>query len=186
MAEERKHIEEELKKISPSLHDILSKAKLHIPENYFAELESNILSETIHSRNKKTAFSPWYILAVAAVLTCVFFGIKLSGVKCISPQGFDEQIAALSADEINAIIENNIADFDAQLLLESGYIEQELVNDRMHAELQSQLPKEKLSTDAVKEKHEEINLDEAILKQLDDSALQDMLLDESLIDDLGL
>lgn len=186
MAEERKHIEGEMEKISPSLHGILSKSELHIPENYFAELEANILSETIHGRNKKTAFSPWYILAAAAIFTCVFFGIRLSGVKSISPPGFEEQIAALSADEINAIIEYHIADFDTQLLLESGYIEQELVNDKMHAELQSQLPKEKLSTDAVKEKHEEIDLDENILDQLDDSALQDMLLDESLINDLGL
>lgn len=188
MSKMKKEIEQELQEISPFVNNFLQQQKSEVPDNYFEELEQNLLAKTVlkNQTRKNTVIKKWSVisLSAAAAIAFIFFGLNYFNHEEMQMKSFDEQLAALSYDDISSIIENNIEEFDTKLFFETEFVDTKTVHTSMSTTLHQQIMN---SNPAILEQpKEEINLDEEILNTIEDSSIKEYLLDESLMNDFGL
>ncbi|MBC8047601.1 MAG: hypothetical protein H7Y00_12450 [Fimbriimonadaceae bacterium] len=189
MNNEKQNIENELNEISPFLKNILQRDEMNVPDGYFEELEKNILQKTVESNKKEKIilFKSWYAYAVSAVaiLAITFFGIRLLKPETVKMGSFEEQIASLSDAEIETMIAENITEIETDLLFETEYITNEVVEDKFLEDVRQPIIKNELTDEKINSGIPAEKID-ALFEQLDDETINDLLNDESLFEDLGL
>ena len=164
----KNEIKDELNKLSPFLSDIKKKDSFKVPKNYFNSLPDKILEQVLVTtenpeksiaqpnwldsliENIAVLFQPRYAVGLATVMILVIAAVYFSQ-KTVSPIEESYQLAS-------QYIEENIDEFDAEMLWEASVFESGEVTDD--------------------ETIEDVYLDEyfeEIIDDLDDSELEELL-----------
>jgi hypothetical protein len=189
MEENKPDIEQELYTISPLLQEKLPTMDMPVPEGYFQQLEQDILKKTVYAPKRKivtlrTAFI--VVSSAAAIVAIVLFAPMLWQRNSTIPPSFDEQIALISAAELEAYINAHIHEIETDLLFASDYVPAEAVDAQYAETVNAEMLHQETETTSATSLSQESNASEQFFEQLDDETLQDLLQDESLFEDLGL
>ncbi len=176
---ERKHIEEELREISPFLADLKKENNFQIPDGYFEELNKAILLQTVEQEEQavlqtidkpksrtnwldniindtiaaiQSLWQPQYTMAFSIVAL-----VLAAGWYVLIPNSTQE----LTADELEEYIEENIDQFDETLLVELASLEETEISPIDNLNLESQ--------------DLENYIDENIIDDLDETTLEELL-----------
>lgn len=130
----KEELRDELKALSPLLEQLkATKEGFQVPENYFRNLEGELL-ERIRQERRTPARAPWwqplleqwqlllqprYALALASVLVLIAAGGYLI-VRTAPGAAPCQDIACLTAEEVRSYIETNIHNFDTRTILDAG------------------------------------------------------------------
>lgn len=188
MRNEKQHIENELQEISPLVKNGLQKHVTKVPEEYFSELERNILSKTIHKKNTKVLTlrkQIFYIVSAAAILSIIFFGVRILQKDGIQTLSFESQLAQLSDTELETYISENVQEIETNLLFETAYISDEALDEKFTQDVKTPIIQKEIQKNegAMPAGNTE---SENIFEEIDDATLNELLNDESLFEDLGL
>ncbi|MEM7102107.1 MAG: hypothetical protein AAF502_03175 [Bacteroidota bacterium] len=141
MDKNKEHINKELEEIAPLLSKMKKEEGYKIPFNYFEKMEDDIMSQLFPKEETVGAvpqtswwenaiqslgilFRPRLVMAVASVTVIILAGYSIwgniftPGVDCDS-----EPVACITLEDIESYIDNNIDDFDIDMLAESKFNE---------------------------------------------------------------
>lgn len=188
MQNEKQHIENELQEISPLVKTILQKHVTEVPEEYFSELERNILSKTIHKKYTKALTlrrQILYIVSAAAIFSIIFFGVRILQKDGTQTLSFESQLAQLSDTELETYISENVQEIETDMLFETAYISDEALDEKFTQDVKTPIMQKEIQEKENAKPASETE-SENIFEEIDDATLNELLDDESLFEDLGL
>jgi len=205
MKDTRQDIIDELNEMD-SVLGRLEKQEPPVPEGYFEQTEQEILRKTIFAGKDVMLKRPHntrvrrlvYATSIAAVFALVFFGMKFFNKENEQPVELifaamnneeldiylNNQMAVLTADDLQQYITSNIHDIETDLLAEAELIDEKTADAQIMHDVNLKI----LTDDENMIEHaaDEQLIDEDLMKQINEKDIEELLNEESLFDDFAL